>query len=89
MLTKYSSLTINNAISTYEPTSTIKTSTADPMLSMPANAAAASAQVIEVADVTYYPVSTLVSTLAINDLAPVGVPAAGVHANIQFSPSPL
>ncbi|KAF8809739.1 hypothetical protein BYT27DRAFT_7337129 [Phlegmacium glaucopus] len=46
-------LTINDALdSSSEPptsTSTIKTSTADPMLSVPANAVAASAQIIQVA----------------------------------------
>ncbi|KAF8808299.1 hypothetical protein BYT27DRAFT_7189123 [Phlegmacium glaucopus] len=79
---KHSSLTINDALgSSSEPatsTSTIETSTAGPMPSVPANAAAASTQVIQVAGVTAaHLVSTSVSALAINE-QDVGIPIASV-----------
>ncbi|KAF8802779.1 hypothetical protein BYT27DRAFT_7341178 [Phlegmacium glaucopus] len=102
MKSKHLSLTINNALdSSSEPatsTSTIKTSTANPMLSIPANAVAASAQVIQVAgrafkDVgitaSHNPLSTSVSTSGIDDLAPVSIPAADVNSadELQVSTS--
>ncbi|KAF8799527.1 hypothetical protein BYT27DRAFT_7246039, partial [Phlegmacium glaucopus] len=81
---KYSSQTVNDALgSNIEPasTSTIKTSTADPMLSVPANAAAESAQVIQVAGVTaaHDLVSPSVSALVINE-PDVSIPDTSVNA---------
>ncbi|KAF8808866.1 hypothetical protein BYT27DRAFT_6539035 [Phlegmacium glaucopus] len=82
---KYSSQTINDALgSSSEPatsTSTIKASTADHILSVPANTAAASAQVIQVAGVTaaHDLVSTSVSASVINE-PDVIIPVAGVTA---------